>query len=158
MASELRVNTLKDASGNNSVGMSTVAQGSAKVWAAFGTDASLDDSHNASSATDNGTAKVWIDVAQDFASIADSYNVSSLDDDGTGDGGLNYTSNFGSANYVPSISTDDRGASTGSSQGDFTNGTKAAGGIDFEVYYVFSTSNRTNYDMAPYINIHGDLA
>ena len=30
MASELRVNTLKDASGNNSVGMSTVAEGSAK--------------------------------------------------------------------------------------------------------------------------------
>ena len=131
MASELRVNTLKDASGNNSVATSVVF---------------------------NGTTKVWIDVAQDFASIADSYNVSSLDDDGTGDGGLNYTSNFGSANYVPSISTDDRGASTGSSQGDFTNGTKAAGGIDFEVYYVFSTSNRTNYDMAPYINIHGDLA
>ena len=131
MASELRVNTLKDASGNNSVATSVVF---------------------------NVKAKVWIDVAQDFASIADSYNVSSLDDDGTGDGGLNYTSNFGSANYVPSISTDDRGASTGSSQGDFTNGTKAAGGIDFEVYYVFSTSNRTNYDMAPYINIHGDLA
>ena len=111
MASELRVNTLKDASGNNSVATSVVF---------------------------NGTAKVWIDVAQDFASIADSYNVSSLDDDGTGDGGLNYTSNFGSANYVPSISTDDRGASTGSSQGDFTNGTKAAGGIDIEVYYLFS--------------------
>ena len=33
MASELRVNTLKDASGNNSVATSTVAQGSAKAWA-----------------------------------------------------------------------------------------------------------------------------
>ena len=32
MASELRVNTLKDASGNNSVGMSYVAEGSAKQW------------------------------------------------------------------------------------------------------------------------------
>ena len=30
MASELRVNTLKDASGNNSVAQSTVADGSAK--------------------------------------------------------------------------------------------------------------------------------
>ena len=38
MASELRVNTLKDASGNNSVGMSTVANGSAKQWV-LGSDA-----------------------------------------------------------------------------------------------------------------------
>ena len=36
MASELRVNTLKDASGNNSIAMSSfVAQGSAKVWVAI---------------------------------------------------------------------------------------------------------------------------
>ena len=32
MASELRVNTLKDASGNNSVATSTVAEGTAKAW------------------------------------------------------------------------------------------------------------------------------
>ena len=35
MASELRVNTLKDAAGNNSVGMSYVAEGSAKAWVTF---------------------------------------------------------------------------------------------------------------------------
>ena len=33
MASELRVNTLKDAAGNNSVATSFVASGSAKAWA-----------------------------------------------------------------------------------------------------------------------------
>jgi len=108
--------------------------------------------------TKQSAAKFFIDVSQDFSTIQASLNISSLDDDGTGDGGLNYTNNFSSANYAPSISTDDRGASTGSSQGDFTNGTKAAGGVDFEVYYVFSTSNRTNYDMAPYLTGHGDLA
>ena len=32
MASELRVNTLKDASGNNSIATSTVFNGSAKNW------------------------------------------------------------------------------------------------------------------------------
>jgi hypothetical protein len=108
--------------------------------------------------TKQSAAKFFIDVSQDFSTIQASLNISSLDDDGTGDGGLNYTNNFSSANYAPSISTDDRGASSGSSQGDFTNGTKAAGGVDFEVYYVFSTSNRTNYDMAPYLTGHGDLA
>ena len=35
MASELRVDTLKDSSGNNSVGMSYVAGGSAKFWVNF---------------------------------------------------------------------------------------------------------------------------
>jgi hypothetical protein len=112
----------------------------------------------AATLTKQSAAKFFIDVSQDFSTIQASLNISSLDDDGTGDGGLNYTNNFSSANYAPSISTDDRGATSGSSQGDFTNGTKAAGGVDFEVYYVFSTSNRTNYDMAPYLTGHGDLA
>ena len=35
MASELRVNTLKDAAGNNSVATSVVASGSAKAWVNF---------------------------------------------------------------------------------------------------------------------------
>ena len=58
MASELRVNTLKDASGNNSVAMSTVAEGTAKAWVNLngsGTIASR-DSFNVSSNTDNGTS------------------------------------------------------------------------------------------------------
>ena len=57
MASELRVNTLKDASGNNSVGMSTVAEGSAKAWCKFGNDAQPDDSFNIASGTDVGTGQ-----------------------------------------------------------------------------------------------------
>ena len=56
MASELRVNTLKDASGNNSIGVSTVAQGSTREsWVNFdgtGTIAAR-DSFNFSSLTDN---------------------------------------------------------------------------------------------------------
>ena len=56
MASELRVNTLKDASGNNSVALSTVAEGSAKSWYCLqGSDTfGLKDSFNTASATDNG--------------------------------------------------------------------------------------------------------
>jgi len=57
MASELRVNTLKDASGNNSVATSVVASGSAKAWAMA--DMDVDDvfrqSFNFASITDNGT-------------------------------------------------------------------------------------------------------
>ena len=51
MASELRVNTLKDASGNNSIATSFVANGSAKAWVSYkGTDTNaVKDSLNISS-------------------------------------------------------------------------------------------------------------
>jgi hypothetical protein len=52
MASELRVNTLKDAAGNNSIATSFVAGGSAKAWVTFdgtGTSgATVRDSFNVS--------------------------------------------------------------------------------------------------------------
>ena len=56
MASELRVNTLKDASGNNSVATSTVAQGSAKAWINLnGTTPTARDSFNCTLSVDNGS-------------------------------------------------------------------------------------------------------
>ena len=58
MASELRVNTLKDASGNNSVGMEYVAEGTAKSWMNLnGSSFGLRDSFNVASATDVSTGK-----------------------------------------------------------------------------------------------------
>ena len=55
MASELRVNTLKDAAGNNSVGMEYVANGSAKLWSNVQSDQSTsNDSFNVSSTVDSG--------------------------------------------------------------------------------------------------------
>ena len=73
MASELRVNTLKDASGNNSVALSTVANGSAKAWIDY-----------------KGTST---------NSIRDSLNFASVSDNGTGDYTASYTSGMGNANY-----------------------------------------------------------
>jgi hypothetical protein len=57
MASELRVNTLKDAAGNNSVALSFVAEGSSKHWLDYkGTSTNaIRDSLNCSSVTDSGT-------------------------------------------------------------------------------------------------------
>jgi hypothetical protein len=72
MASELRVDTLKDASGNNSVATSTVAQGSAKAWAHILSDASLS---------------------------AGSLNFTDTVDNGTGDHTVNYTNNMSTLNY-----------------------------------------------------------
>ena len=73
MASELRVNTLKDASGNNSIATSFVAGGSAKAW------------HKANAA---GTT------------LTDSLNVSSLGDQATGQQVINLTTSMNNANYM----------------------------------------------------------
>ena len=54
MASELRVNTLKDAAGANSVAMEYVAGGSAKAWVHHDASAVAQDSFNRSSGTDVG--------------------------------------------------------------------------------------------------------
>ena len=79
MASELRVNTLKDASGNNSVGMSTVAEGSAKAWVHW-----------------NG---------ESTAAIRDSFNFASLSDSGTGDYTFSYTTSQSDTTYCSTVST-----------------------------------------------------
>ena len=78
MASELRVNTLKDASGNNSIATSFVAGGSAKAWITF---------------SGNGST------------IRDSSNIASLVDDGSGIYSYNFTSSMSNTHYTSSSST-----------------------------------------------------
>jgi hypothetical protein len=98
MASELRVNTLKDASGNNSIATSFVAGGSAKAWADYTTAASF--------------------------VLNASLNVSSLTDEGAGDCTINIASAMSSANY--SVTSNVLGGLSGGTK-IFQNGAKAAG-------------------------------
>jgi len=71
MASILRVDTLTDASSNNSTAMSTINQGTAKSWADFtmASTPSADDSFNLASITDVGTGKMGIVVTSVFATV-----------------------------------------------------------------------------------------
>jgi len=108
--------------------------------------------------TKQSAAKAYVDKNSIGTTINDSFNISSLDDDGVGDFGINYTNSLASANYAVSGITDDNTTSVVTVNMDTTNGTNASGSIDLEVYYVNSTSNRTNYDSRSYVVIHGDLA
>ena len=90
MASELRVNTLKDASGNNSVALATVAEGSAKGWVNF-----------------NGTAT--FNGSDD--EIRDSFNITSTIDQGAGDYDFGYTTNMSNENYAVAGIANGSGAS-----------------------------------------------
>ena len=70
MASELRVNTLKDASGNNSVTTSFVANGVAKHWMSATEPGSVGDSFNLSSTSDGGTGIHTVVLTNNMASTA----------------------------------------------------------------------------------------
>ena len=74
MASILRVDTLTDASSNNSTAMSTINQGTAKAWACF----VQDTSHT----------------------FHDSFNMASLTDSGAGFSAVSYTNNFNNDDYA----------------------------------------------------------
>ncbi len=80
MASELRVNTLKDAAGANSIATSFVAGGSAKAWVNF-----------------NGIGTI---------AISESFNVASLTDEAVGRYSANYGNNMNTATYATQVCSD----------------------------------------------------
>tara|TARA_E500000318_G_scaffold86405_1_gene82841 strand:+ start:259 stop:657 length:399 start_codon:yes stop_codon:yes gene_type:complete len=84
MASILRVNTLTDASSNNSVPTETLSKGTVKAWTNF-----------------NGTGTI---------AARESFNVSSLNDDNTGRYTVSFSSNMEDANFVPHASANGRAA------------------------------------------------
>ena len=131
MASELRVNTLKDASGNNSIATSVVANGSAKAWINF-----------------NQTST---------QAIRDSYNISSITDAATGQTSpIAFTNNMSDANFSP---THFNNANTGNNHTAF--GNNFAGGCGGLATGSFGTSSyNTGYVDAElnYNSINGDLA
>jgi len=67
MASELRVNTLKDAAGANSVAMEYVAGGSAKAWSSWNSTTTVQDSLNISSLSDSGTGVTVHNFSSSFS-------------------------------------------------------------------------------------------
>ena len=68
MASILRVNTLTDASSNNSVSLETVSQGSAKNWSnVVGAGTGFNDSFNASSVEDTAAGIIVVNYTNNMA-------------------------------------------------------------------------------------------
>ena len=135
MASILRVDTLTDASSNNSIATSVLFNGSNKAWINL-----------------NGTSTI---------ANRDLYNISGITDNGTGDYTETFTSSMSNANYSPAcVVQDDQSdtanmggtaatiyrASTGLATGNCRIGTGVAG-----------TSTR-NDDTTLSIIIAGDLA
>jgi len=131
MASELRVNTLKDASGNNSIATSFVAGGSAKAWINL-----------------NGSSTV---------ATRDTLNVSSLADEGTGQYLISFSSSMGNDDYTISGGARSPGVASGvlnapsNAAGDMATGS-------IEVYALgLGDGNPADFNHV-FTIIHGDLA
>ena len=128
MASELRVNTLKDASGNNSVATSVVANGSAKAWGLI-----------------NGTGTV---------AIRDSFNISGISDGGTGKITVSISNSMGSANYTATLRSDIDDAVQAARYYNPEIYTRAAGSFNLVTYSNSAEEDHAYIDTA----VHGDLA
>ena len=116
MASELRVNTLKDASGNNSVATSFVAGGSAKAWVSFqGTSTvTIHDSLNMSSVTDVDTGSYTPTINNDMANDTYSHSGGVCDSGETSSGNyLELCTGGGSTMAAGSCQISTRGTTTG---------------------------------------------
>jgi len=134
MASELRVNTLKDASGNNSIATSFVASGSAKCWVNF-----------------NGTST---------AATRDSFNLSSLTDNATGDFTISFSSSFSNNDYTVGGTTRSPGViSGGGYQAPADSDSDQATGSLRAYTISLSSGSLSVADLSHcYPSLHGDLA
>ena len=133
MASILRVNTLTDASSNNSIATSTIF---------------------------NGTSKLFAKFQGDDASVNDSFNVSSVDDDATGYNGVNFSNNMATQHYAThsttahnyGVSNDGVSSAVASSDG-------LAGMTTSSVQLSHLQSGGSNGDpTAVHVTVDGDLA
>ena len=131
MASELRVNTLKDAAGNNSIATSFVAGGSAKAWQS-------------------------IVVGSGTPSFNDSFNASSISDQGTGQHTVSFSNSFSSVNYAVTGCCQTSGTGQGNNSGEFRIGALATGTEAFST----ANEGQSAYADCPRTHIHqlGDLA
>ena len=135
MASELRVDTLKDSSGSNSVGMAYVSGGSAKARGQHAAGTLQSGALNHSSITDNGVGIFTHNFTSSFANTLYSH-VGSC------------TYNSGASTAIWTYMREDGSA------GDTTTGS-----IKVTSAFVNAASNRTNLDFA-FVDLicFGDLA
>ena len=128
MASELRVNTLKDASGNNSVAMSTVS---------------------------NGSAKAWVKLNQTDGTATDSFNVASVSDDGTALGSYTFTNNMNNDTYcVSAMGGKNDYIQSNTGRGDAT--PDSTSGVSTLINANYNGANNDTKQMNSVV--HGDLA
>ena len=135
MASILRVNTLTDASSNNSTAMSTINQ---------------------------GTAKAWFNLNAATPALRDSFNIASITDEGLGTYEGNFTSAMGNGDYSATGLSSVKGSVNSYSHifttgdDDDTYGVHSTAAIRANVYAYNGSAFSDPQIMQ--LTVHGDLA
>ena len=89
MTSQLNVDTIVDKAGS---GGTNVKIGNTSTY--------VSDGGNVTQNTVQGLLKVWLNMAANGASIDDSFNIASVTDNGTGDNTYTFSSNMASENFA----------------------------------------------------------
>jgi hypothetical protein len=113
----------------------------------------------------SGVAAAWVSLNMQTATVNDSSNVSSATDNGTGDFSMNYSNNMGNTNYTH-VSGCSHGTGTTSVVFTLEGTDNIADASVYQTslfrmncVYVNSAANRTDYDIKrASVAIHGDLA
>lgn len=108
MASEIKVDTIVNAGGDNDTGIDLATNDQILLKVANATRLTMNSTGQTTIVGEGGTnttsiqqglCKAWVE-GNDDATFANSFNISSGSDDGTGDYSYNYTSNLSSADKV----------------------------------------------------------
>ena len=102
-----------------------------------------------------GTIKAWGDANHSANTITDSFNISTITDDGTGLKDYNFTTSFGSANFIGNGAGGGNESATTNSRGSSTNGAWTSG----QAIIRFNQGSGTAADdVNAYSMFMGDLA
>jgi hypothetical protein len=110
MASEIKVDTIVNAGGDNDTGIDLATNDQILLKVANATRLTMNSTGQTTIVGEGGTnttslqqglTKVWVtfDGTASGATVRDSFNVTSTDDDGTGIYGVNFTTSMGNANF-----------------------------------------------------------
>ena len=130
MASEIKVDTIVNAGGDNDTGIDLATNAQILLKVANSTKLTMNSTGQTTIVGEGGTtttslqqglAKSWITfVGTGTISISDSLNFSSINDENTGEYGLTFSNNMGNVNY--SIDTHDKNYGGGWSDSNGTSG------------------------------------
>ena len=164
MASEIKVDTIVNAGGDNDTGIDLATNDQILLKVANATKLTMNSTGQTTivgeggSTTTNlqqGLAKCWNNLnGTGTIATRDSFNVSGITDVSTGQYTSTFTSNMNSVNYSGQISTEENGLTP--SVGRDNDGTGiATGSCDVETHIY----NGSGYDTSHvFLSIHGDLA
>ena len=152
MTSQLNVDTIVDKAGSGGSNVK-IANNSVTVG----------EGGSGTTTTVQGLLKLWSQFNGINASLKDSFNVSSLTDNATGRFTNNFTTNMGSANYcvtaATSYSSQSGGNTSMSAEHDDSDYGRTTSAITTESAYDSSTQDRTLYDYGDQnVKVAGDLS